>query len=599
MSREPSEAPGLRESLRTLLVFVRLSFSNFPALALATALLVPLSWVMLPLEALWIRRLVDSVTQNPAEANFAAVALAATVCGMWLTSTVGERVMRTLGNRLGLVLDRQMTRLWTRIPGLEHHERPEYLDRLELLRTESWILKQALESFMHFAGISARLAISVVLLVRLHPLLLLLPAAGIPSFLTGRSVEKRLDRVQLRTAPSRRLSRHLFDLATSAGAGKELRVFAAGDEILRRRRTAWRDAHDREFAVQWRGAAATTAAAIFFSAGYAAAVALMVVRASQGRASAGDVVMALVLSAQMNGMLGSAVGQTTWLVGALRTASRYVWLQDYAAGAPGPATPVQAPQALREGIHLDRVSFRYPGTDAWVLSDVDLRLPAGIVVALVGENGAGKTSLVKLLCRFYEPSAGTIRVDGADLADLDVEQWRSRLSGAFQDYARFEFLLRESVGVGRLEDLDDAGRVSHAMARAGASEVTASLPRGLGTQLGSRWQEGEELSGGQWQKLALARALMRPEPLLLILDEPTSALDAQTEHALFERFAAESRKGGRVTLLVSHRFSTVRMADLIVVLDAGKVAEAGSHAQLMAKGGLYADLYSIQAKAYS
>jgi ATP-binding cassette subfamily B protein len=248
------------------------------------------------------------------------------------------------------------------------------------------------------------------------------------------------------------------------------------------------------------------------------------------------------------------------------------------------------------------VSFCYPGTDRKVLDDVSLELPAGAVVALVGENGAGKSTLVKLLCKLYEPSAGRILIDGAPLARMPAPAWRAKLAGAFQDFFRFELPARQSVGIGDLPRVDDEAAVRGAVDRAGASDVIEKLPRGLDTQLGPTWPGGVELSFGQWQKLALARGFMRAEPLLLVLDEPTAALDAETEHALFERFAAAARTqraaGGGITVLVSHRFSTVRMADVIVVLDGARVAEVGSHDALIARRGQYAELYGIQAAAY-
>jgi ATP-binding cassette subfamily B protein len=227
------------------------------------------------------------------------------------------------------------------------------------------------------------------------------------------------------------------------------------------------------------------------------------------------------------------------------------------------------------------------------------------VVAIVGENGAGKTTLVKLLCRLYQPTSGRILVDGRELARMPADAWRSRLAGAFQDFFRFEFKARHSVGLGDVPRLDDEPAVVSAVDRAGAGDVVSHMAAGLDTQLGPTWPDGVEVSFGQWQKLALARGFMRDSPLVLVLDEPTAALDAETEHALFERYAAAARGGksngsadGRVTILVSHRFSTVRMADLIVVLDGARVVEVGSHEELVARGGQYSELYGIQAAAY-
>jgi ATP-binding cassette, subfamily B, bacterial len=223
------------------------------------------------------------------------------------------------------------------------------------------------------------------------------------------------------------------------------------------------------------------------------------------------------------------------------------------------------------------------------------------VVALVGENGAGKTTLVKLLCRLYEPTEGRILLDGTPLAEIDVDAWRSRVSAAFQDFTRFELVARRTVGVGDLRHLDDETAVGAALAGAGGADLLAGLPEGGDTQLGARWDGGTDLSSGQWQKLALGRALMRTTPLVLFFDEPTASLDAPTEHALFQRYATESRRrarDGTVTVLVSHRFSTVRTADLILVVADGGVREWGSHDELMDRAGVYAELYSLQARSY-
>jgi ATP-binding cassette, subfamily B, bacterial len=246
------------------------------------------------------------------------------------------------------------------------------------------------------------------------------------------------------------------------------------------------------------------------------------------------------------------------------------------------------------------ITKHYGGITA--LDGVSLEVLPAEIHALVGENGAGKSTLVKLLCRFYDPSLGRISVDGVDLARIDPDSWRGRIAAGFQDFVRFELLAQESVGVGDVPQLDDRRAVEAAIERAAAWDLLEDLPAGLDTPLGRTQRNGAELSGGQWQKLALARAMMRGRPLLLILDEPTSALDAHAEHELFERYAesagAVAKATGGIAIFVSHRFSTVRMADLIVVMHDGRVEEFGTHPDLLAAGGRYADLFELQARAY-
>ena len=320
-------------------------------------------------------------------------------------------------------------------------------------------------------------------------------------------------------------------------------------------------------------------------------------------APASSVLLVLAAGARLSAYISATVGEIGFLRGFWMDGSRRLaWLEDYAA-AVAAAGDLRVPAELRTGIELQHVSFAYPGTSRLVLDDVSLTLPAGAVVAIVGENGAGKTTLVKLLAKMYEPSSGSILVDETPLARLPANEWRSRLAGAFQDFFRFEFRAKHTVGLGDVSRLDHEPAVVAAVDRAGAIDVVARLESGLDTQLGPAWPNGVELSFGQWQKLALARGFMRDEPLLLVLDEPTAALDAETEHALFERYAAAARgtgesDGGRITILVSHRFSTVRMADLIVVLDGARLVEIGTHDELMAKRGQYSELYNIQAASY-
>jgi ATP-binding cassette subfamily B protein len=272
-----------------------------------------------------------------------------------------------------------------------------------------------------------------------------------------------------------------------------------------------------------------------------------------------------------------------------------------------PASP--APVHPGDGIRFEGVGFRYPVAtpkdgapppektdDRWALRNVSFHIPAGQSVALVGQNGAGKTTLIKLLTRLYEPTEGRVVLDGKDLRDWDKETLRRRVAVIFQDFNEYQFDVKDNVGLGSLEHLSEVARIERAAARGGADEVVASLPEGLATRLGKWAHDGVELSGGQWQKIALARAFMREEADILVLDEPTAALDAEAEHAIFERFRKLAE--GRTTFLISHRFSTTRMADRILVLEGGHVAEDGSHEALLARDGRYAKLFKLQAQGY-
>ena len=499
-------------------------------------------------------------------------------------------------------IDRQLMRLSAGIATLAHHERPDFLREMDLLREDRSRFGEmasttlyALQEMLHLVGTAA-------LLATLDARLLLLPFFAIGSLMADRRAWQRYLAALDDASELRRRKMHFFGLATSPAAGKELRVFDLGTEMMARHGADGAEQLRIQTRPLWNGLILQALAAALLAAGYGGAIALVLARALQGQVTPGDVLLAITLAAQMQDLVGELVSSGNSWLRIVREASRYLWLVDYAKrveDGAGARKPV--PGALGRGIEFQNVSFSYPGTEIPVLRNISLQLEAGQVVALVGENGAGKTTMAKLLSRFYEPTAGRITVDGVEVNQFDVDAWRSKLSAGFQDYGRFEFLMRETVGVGDVARIENPQAVRDALIKADADDIPAALPLGLETQLGRVWDGGMELSGGQWQKLALGRAFMRTDPLLLILDEPTAALDAQTEHGVFERIAAASRRGqlaGTVTLLISHRFSTVRMADHIIVLHRGRVVEQGSHDDLMQEDGLYAELYELQAQHY-
>ncbi len=554
--------------------------------------------------ALWLALLGRGVVaRRPGLAAAAALALALSAAGTWFLRTVSTRVLRRFRDRVTIALESHVAELQASIATIAHQERPEYLDRLAMLRDQVFVLDHLYMSLFETFGWLLRLGVTVALLATVHPALALLALFALPAVATSTwrpGVERA---VEERAAAAGHLARHLFTLATSASPGKEVRVAGLGDRLAADRWQAWERWYRPIAAVRSVSAAWHAAAWALFGLAYVAAIVFV---AAVLAAPAASVLLVLAAGARLSAYVGATVGELSFLRGFwIYGSRRLAWLEDYAAAAAG-AADLAAPARLSQGIRLEHVSFAYPGTSRLVLDDVSLTLPAGAVVAVVGENGAGKTTLVKLLAKMYEPTAGAILVDGVPLSRIGAEAWRARLAGAFQDFFRFELPAVQSVGLGDLPRMDDRPAVAAAVERAGAADVVAGLAAGLDTQLGPTWPGGVEVSFGQWQKLALARGFMREAPLLLVLDEPTAALDAETEHALFERYAAAARgdrvgggaANGRVTLLVSHRFSTVRMADLIVVLDGARVVEAGGHDELMARRGAYAELYGIQAAGY-
>jgi ATP-binding cassette subfamily B protein len=613
MTSSPENARTKRKddlppALSSMWRLCKLGYQHEPGLLLAAFFLALLAALPDALLALWFKLLGEGVLNHQGDlVILSAVALGVSAAATWFLRTISTRVQRRFRDKVTIALESHVARLQASVVTIAHQERPEYLDRLSVLRNQVFVLDHMYMSIFSTCGWILRLGVTIALLMSIHWALVFLAAFALPTVLTS-TWRPAVERVaQEQGARFNRLARHLFTTATTAAPGKEVRVTGIGQRLTTDRRAAWERWYGLVSITRWGSAWWHTLAWAIFGAAYVGAVVFV---SSVLQRPAGDVLLVLAAGSRLSAYIGATVGEIGFLRGIWMDGSRRLaWLEDYAAALVKSAD-LPVPDRVHRGIHFEQVSFAYPGTDRLVLKDVNLLLPAGAVVALVGENGAGKTTLVKLLAKLYEPTAGRILIDDTELARMPVEQWRKRLAGAFQDFFRFEFRARHSVGLGDVPRLDDEPAVATAVRRAGADDVVAGLTAGLETQLGPTWPQGVEVSFGQWQKLALARGFMRDRPLLLVLDEPTAALDAETEHALFERYAAASagRKGrpgtdgenenGRITILVSHRFSTVRMADLIVVLDGARVAEVGSHDELMARGGTYAALYGIQAAAY-
>ncbi|MGH3486959.1 MAG: ABC transporter ATP-binding protein [Actinopolymorphaceae bacterium] len=559
--------------------------------------------VLALLQPLYLAWFVDGALRH--DSGRMALAVGAYACSIgltWVLDMAGTHARISQLERVGFAFDTEIARITAAIPILDHHESPRHLDEMQAIRDHQGALGSALNSILNTLN-NLVFAVGTVLLAATADLrLLLLVVAGLPNLLSTRWVVRWQAQAEKASAEPGRLSAHLLDLGTHAGSGAELRVFGLR-RLLRTRLdaavAAWRAPYVN---LSVRSSLVSGTCSVFFFAVAAGVLSWMAWDAIRSRVP----VSALVLAVMLVGRLRTTGEVLQWSVHNMarlvRITGRFLWLRDYdesvRADHRGTTSP---PAALRHGISLERLTYTYPGAETPTLVDLTLRLPAGSVVALVGENGAGKSTLVKLLAGLYRPDRGRILVDGTDLAALDLVAWRSRLSGAFQDHARIEFTAGESVGVGDLAYVDNDSTVRRALRDGASDEVLTTLPAGLASQLGAAWPDGVDLSGGQWQRLAIARGMMRTDPLLLVLDEPTAALDAATEHALFERYASAAKATGRrggVTLLVTHRFSTVASADLVVVLDKSRVVEVGSHGALMSERGRYAELYELQAKGY-
>ena len=523
----------------------------------------------------------------------------------WLLALVSGTEGSLLTDKTSLALGVRIARLAATLPTLEHFERHELLARVEQLTQNRRTLAGAPRQLIGLTGQAARAIGIVVLLATIYPPVLVVPLLAIAPALSDRRAGVVQQRAEDSLASDRRLLDELFGFATSAGEARELRTYGITDALAARHAALAERVRRRAVRAALVSAGWEAVGWLVFAVGVVAAIVVLVLRAAHGHVSPGQVVMAVSLMRRAQTQISRSTDTAGSLNTSIGAARQLLWLEDHerALRVTGPRR-VAAPARLRSGIVLDGLRFAYPGNeDQTALGPLSLELPAGGVIALVGHNGAGKTTLVKLLCGMYPPATGRILIDGVDLADVDVDEWRGHLTAAFQDFVRFQLRLRESVGVGDLARIDDRDVVRAALARAGSEGLEHELPDGLESQVGNRYTAGQELSGGQWQRLALARGLMREAPLLVVLDEPTASLDPPTEAALFARYARAARElgaaHGTITLLVSHRFSTVRTADLIVVLDGGQVLESGSHEQLIAADGQYAELFALQARAYA
>ena len=558
--------------------------------------------VATPLVAVAAGRVVDAVLEGAGS----TAAVWAVVAGLALT---GELMLGHFAHLSYFALaelteerfNRDLVRLVNGTDHLDRTDDPAFADRVDLLRQDVMQVRTTVQSGLQLGATAVQVLLTALVLSTVSPWLLLLAVVAVVPVLLGRRAETELEQVREAQAPTTRGIRHLRRLATSPASQKEIRLSGGADFLLARQRVLLERYDEAMTRADVRYAVLRTAGQLVFGLGYVAAVVGVFALAGQGRASAGDVVVTVTLATQLSVQMATGIA----LLGSVHRAAvglrRFLAFEAEVATSVAPSTGVAVPDRTGDGIRLDGVTFRYPDADDDALTDVDLHLPAGTSVALVGENGAGKSTLLKLLTGLYRPTAGRVVVEGVDLADAEPAAWRARTAALFQDLARVELSLQHSVGLGHLPDVDEPDAVTTAADRAGVAALAAEV--GHDGVLGTGYADGRDLSGGQWQGVGFARTLMRTDPLLLVLDEPASALDAMAEQRLVDAYrevAAEvAATVGGVTLFVTHRMSTVRLADLVVVLDDGRVVEQGTHDSLVAAGGRYADLWAMQSRAYA
>lgn len=479
---------------------------------------------------------------------------------------------------------------------LAQFEDADFYDRLDRARRQTTgrtvLVGQVLGQAQDIVTV---LTLGAGLIVYAPALLALLAVALVPAFLGEAHFNARSYALSTAWTPERRELDYLRHAGASDETAKEVKVFGLNGWLTER----YADLSERFYAANRalaiRRATVGGALAVVGALGYYAAYAVIVARTVRGDFSIGDLTFLAGSFLQMRGRLeGLLSGFSTVSGQALYLEDLFSFFEiEPRIASPADARPVPAP--IREGWTFENVGFRYPGSDRWAVRGLTFTLHAGEALALVGENGAGKTTLTKLLARLYDPDEGRILLDGHDLRTYDLAELRAATGVIFQDFVRYHLTAAENIAVGQIAARDDRPRVEQAAERGLADAVVARLPDGYEQVVGRRFERGVDLSGGEWQKVALARAYMR-DAQLLILDEPTAALDARAEADVFQRFRALT--AGKTAVLISHRFSTVRMADRILVLDGGQQAELGTHPELVAAGGRYAELFELQAQGY-
>lgn len=480
---------------------------------------------------------------------------------------------------------------------LEYYENASFYNSLHRAQQEaSYRPQNILNSLVQLAQSGISLVAIAGLLLSLHwSMSTVLLAAAVPVLLVRLQQSKILYRQQKTWTGKERMAWYFHWMLTLNAYAKEVRLFDLGDLFRQRYRTLRQDIRQEKLALARKRAIADFLTQLSGIVAIFAVFSLIAYQTLQGQITLGSLVMYYQGFQRGQAFLGQLLSSLASLYENSLFLSHLYEFLDLKPTIANPIYPQWVPQTIQQGLKFENVSFQYPHSSRPLLQDINLTIPAGETVALVGENGAGKTTLIKLLCRLYDPTNGRITMDGIDLQELNIVDWRRQISVVFQDYVCYSLTVRENIGLGNIAHMDNQAEIIEAAQKSGAEKAISRLPKGYDTMLGTQFEEGEELSIGEWQKVAIARAFLR-HAQLLILDEPTSALDPEAEYEVFEKFRQLIE--GKTAILISHRLSTVRMVDRIFVLEKGRIVETGCHEELLQLGGTYARLFSIQSKYY-
>ncbi|GGO78152.1 ABC transporter ATP-binding protein [Nonomuraea cavernae] len=600
--------PGRRELLVSGAKALRLVWRAAPG-QLAGFSAITLAGGVVPVVAAWLTKIVLDRLVAPGPIG-AVVGLAIGLACVGVVNAVlpqlGQYLQSEVDRRVGLRAQDELFAAVERFVGLGRFEEPAFLDRLRLAQHSARSPGQIAGAMFGLGRDAVTLVGFVASLALISPLFtVIVLVAAAPALVIELRISRQRAETMLRIEPAERWRFFYSELLTTVEAAKEIRLFDLGGYLRGRMNSQLRQTNHAHRVLDRRELGAQGALALLAALVSGGGLIWILVSAGRGGFTVGDVSVFVAAVAGVQGALNGLVHATAETHRLLLMFGHYTAVTGAGRDLPSPATPREL-RPLRDGIELRDVWFRYSDDHPWVLRGINLSIPRGATVALVGRNGAGKSTLVKLLCRFYDPTKGAILWDGVDIRDVPIDRLRARIGAVFQDFMAYDFSAADNIAVGDLTARGDQGRIEAAARHAGIHDTVTELPRGYDTLLTRMFssdsidgdpQTGVTLSGGQWQRLALARALVRDERDLMILDEPSAGLDAEAEHDIHTRL--RRLRAGRTNVLITHRLGAVREADVIVVLSGDEIVEQGDHARLLAADGVYARMFTLQAAGYA